>query len=85
MTSRPFSKSWEGWGPASASVDADAEFRWDDEEMPFNYDDLSPPEASELLADLLIELKLSGKLSAKHCCSLAYLRREDVNARFFRS
>ena len=66
---------------AAHSWEAPPQLDWDkeehdnpfcDEDAAFSYDTVSQEDAGEQLADLLIQLKQLGKLSAKQACVLSF-------------
>jgi hypothetical protein len=69
------SRDWEFWGvpadsnaePCNSNIEDDAPDDGD-----FNYDTVDEATAAEFFEELLIDLKLSGKLQASHVCILAY-------------
>ena len=69
----PGAHSWEGWDPIDAGApNAPADWDDSDEEPDIDYDNLSVQDASEMFEDLLISLKLAGRLNATQCCTLAF-------------
>jgi hypothetical protein len=65
-------RSWEGWQPVNESAGVDVASDSDEEPMPVDYNNLSVLDASGMLEDLLVSLKLSGNINATHCCTLAF-------------
>ena len=75
MHRRPQPHEWERYGPLAAGYAPDAgapQLDWGGDEPELGAEQLTPQEAGEELAHLLINLRLKGDISAKQCCILAY-------------
>ena len=68
------SHSWQGWPTREEFETARIKAGWDDEdgEADFDFDGISSREAGEMLAELLVSMKLSGDINATQCCSIAW-------------
>ncbi len=60
------SHSWQGWPTREEFETARLAAGWDDEEgeADFDFDGISFREAGDMLAELLVSLKLSGSINA---------------------
>ena len=66
------SKSWQGWTPRGEGDDArEADFG-SDVETDTNWAVISQEDAADYLHELLVSLKLDGKINATQCCVLSF-------------
>jgi len=65
--------SWQGWAARDEAVIDRLAGAWDEEGGDaFDFDGIGPGEAAEMLAELLVSLKLSGAINATQCCTIAW-------------
>ena len=65
--------SWENWEPSWAEAAGAGAWADDfDDDFVYHAEEFSPAEAGEELCQLIVDLKLQGKISAKIACYLSY-------------
>ncbi len=72
------SHSWEGWATREEVTTDGLPGAWDGEEVEdtFDFDAIDVTAAGEMLAELLVSLKLAGNINATYCCTIAWFVRK---------